>query len=200
MVQGNVGPRPADGSGTKASAAARSWAGAACRCTVGAPVGRVIPWRVARQQSPPPFHLAGGEYPWGGCRARSRMANEPVVSCGRLPGQGQGGLDSPRARFGLALSVAMDRPFVVPHIGSAIARKNLNPVSTVPGELHIETAKAAEASAEAAKRSAQHAGDAIQMAKDSEWLARRNHWVAVISAAAAFASAIVALIALFSKN
>jgi hypothetical protein len=61
----------------------------------------------------------------------------------------------------------------------------------------VTTSRAAEVSADAAKESANHAGEAIKMAKDSESFGRR---VAMISAAAAVASAVIALIVLFLKK
>ena len=41
-------------------------------------VGRVIPWWVARPQSPPPFHPAGGEYRERDQRARARRIKQSV--------------------------------------------------------------------------------------------------------------------------
>src|SRR5437870_4611468 len=43
-------------------------------------VGRVIPWRVARQQSPPPFHPAPGQY---GKSADETRAMLPVRKAGK---------------------------------------------------------------------------------------------------------------------
>src|SRR5262245_57039888 len=76
-------------------------------------LGRAIPRWVACPQSPPPFHPAGGKYPPGPCGAR------PTI----------------RVSWSLALSVAMERSFVVLLFGSASTRKTLNPLSTVRGEL-----------------------------------------------------------------
>src|SRR6478672_1694863 len=86
-------------------------------------VGRVIPWWVARPQSPPLFHPTGGEYRPGACGARpssrrGRIASLAGQSPHQLAKEGSPGTTT-GARLSLALSVAMDRSFVVLVFGFA---------------------------------------------------------------------------------
>src|SRR5919199_1959742 len=52
------------------------WAGAILRCTIGAPSAGLSLGRVARQQSPPPFHPAAGVYRKRGPQTRASARPE----------------------------------------------------------------------------------------------------------------------------
>src|ERR1700730_7274359 len=83
-------------------------------------VGRVIPWRGARQQSPPPFHPTCGMYLGEGPRARARRTLARCYVVG-VPVRKTG------------LGVAKDRSFFVQGMGST----SKNPRSVLLNFSHL---------------------------------------------------------------